>query len=133
MVKHLLITSILIFGVVLSSCASATAAESARVTPDELKAMLAKKERVILIDVRTPGEHSEVHIPGSVLMPLDTLEGVTNLPNGGAIILYCRSGKRSQQALDILSRKGFKDIRHLDGGINAWIKSGGEVISGSAR
>ena len=133
MVKHILITSILIFGVLLSSCASATAAESGRVTPDELKAMLAKKERVILIDVRTPGEHNEAHIPGSVLMPLDTLEGVTNLPNGGAIIFYCRSGKRSQQALDILARKGFKDIRHLEGGINAWIKSGGEVISGTAR
>jgi len=133
MVKHILITSILIFGVLLSSCASATAAESGRVTPDELKAMLAKKERVILIDVRTPGEHNEAHIPGSVLMPLDTLEGVTNLPNGGAIILYCRSGKRSQQALDILARKGFKDIRHLEGGINAWIKSGGEVISGAAK
>jgi len=133
MVKHLLITSILIFGVVLSSLASATAAEKNSVTPDELKAMLAKKERVILIDVRTPGEHNEARIPGSVLMPLDTLEGVTNLPNGGAIILYCRSGKRSQQALDILARKGFKDIRHLEGGINAWIKSGGEVISGTAR
>ena len=133
MVKRLLITSILIFGVVLSSFASATAAEGGRVTPDELKAMLAKKERVILIDVRTPAEHNEAHIPGSVLMPLDTLEGVTNLPNGGAIIFYCRSGKRSQQALDILARKGFKDIRHLEGGINAWIKSGGEAISGAAR
>lgn len=133
MVKRLLIASILIFGVVLTSLASATAAESGRVTPDELKAMLAKKERVILIDVRTPGEHNEAHIPGSVLMPLDTLEGVASLPNGGAIILYCRSGKRSQTALDILSRKGFKDIRHLEGGINAWIKSGGEAISGAAR
>ena len=133
MLKRLLITSIIILAVVLSSFAPTTAAESGRVTPDELKAMLAKKERVILIDVRTPAEHNEAHIPGSVLMPLDTLEGVTNLPNGGAIIFYCRSGKRSQTALDILSRKGFKDIRHLDGGINAWIKSGGEVISGTAR
>ncbi len=133
MVKHLLIISIIIFGAVLSSSSAATAAEKNRVTADELKAMLAKKERVILIDVRTPAEHNEAHIPGSVLMPLDTLESVANLPNGGPIVLYCRSGKRSQTALDILSRKGFKDIRDLEGGISAWIKSGGEVISGAAK
>ena len=133
MVKHLLFTSILVFGFVLSSFTVAAGAEHARVTPEELKAMLQKKERVILIDVRTPEEHNEAHIPGSVLMPLSTLEGVTNLPNGGNIVLYCRSGKRSQTALDILSRKGFKNLRDLEGGINAWTKSGGEVISGSAR
>lgn len=133
MTRYLFFTSMLVLGFVFSSFTYALGAEHGRITPEDLMAMLAKKERVTLIDVRTPQEHSEAHIPGSVLMPLSTLEGVTELPGNGAIILYCRSGKRSQTALDILSRKGFKDLRDLEGGINAWIKAGGEVISGPAK
>jgi rhodanese-related sulfurtransferase len=101
-----------------------------RVTVDELKSMLEKKEPVVLIDVRTPGEHREAHIPGSILMPLSTLGGVTKLPGGGRVILYCRSGSRSRRAYKILSAKGFKGLSDLKGGILAWVASGGEVVSG---
>lgn len=109
------------------------AADPARVTAGELKAMIERGERVILIDVRTPQEHAEGHIPGSVLMPLNTLEGIESLPEDGQIILYCRSGKRSQTARNILERKGFKGLRDLEGGINSWIKSGGESVSGPGK
>lgn len=104
-----------------------------RVTAGELKAMLEKKEKIVLIDVRTPQEHFEAHIPGSVLMPLDTLEGVTKLPEGGRHIIYCRSGKRSLKAVEILANKGFKGLSDLEGGINAWMAIGGPVVSGKAR
>ncbi|MBI1912577.1 MAG: rhodanese-like domain-containing protein [Deltaproteobacteria bacterium] len=91
--------------------------------------MLEKKETVILIDVRTPEEHNDAHIPGSILMPLDTLGSVKKLPEDGRIVLYCRSGKRSLKALEVLSNKGFKDLTDLEGGIQGWAASGGEVIS----
>lgn len=109
------------------------AAEANRVTAEELKAMLGRKEAVILIDVRTPEEHKEAHIPGSVLMPLDTLHNVTRLPEGGRIIIYCRSGKRSLKAMEVLSGKGFKGLTDLEGGIKAWIDAGGKVVSGRAE
>jgi len=104
-----------------------------RITAEELKAMLDSKEKVVLIDVRTPQEHYEAHIPGSILMPLDTLKGVDKLPTGAKHIIYCRSGKRSLTAIDILSAKGFKNLVDLKGGINAWTAIGGPVVSGTSR
>jgi len=115
----------------LSAAAVSSAAD--RITAEELKTMLEKNEKVVLIDVRTPQEHDEAHIPGSVLMPLDTLDTVTALPEGGKRIVYCRSGKRSMKAIEILSSKGFEGLTNLDGGINAWIKSGGQVNSNKGR
>lgn len=113
----------------LAAC-TASASGADRVTVDELKSMLERKEDIVLIDVRTPEEHREAHIPGSILMPLSTLEEVTKLPDGGRVILYCRSGIRSRTALKVLSDKGFKGLSDLDGGIIAWAASGGEVVSG---
>lgn len=101
-----------------------------RVTAQELKAMLDRGEKIVLIDVRTPEEHREAHIPGSVLMPLDTLENVKKLPDGARHIIYCRSGKRSLKAMEILSAKGFKNLADLEGGINAWMAVGGPVVTG---
>lgn len=104
-----------------------------KITAQELKAMLERKENVVLIDVRTPEEHREAHIPGSFLMPLDTLESVESLPEGSKHIIYCRSGKRSLRAIEILSAKGFKGLINLEGGIMAWTKAGGPVVSGKGR
>ena len=131
--------TILKYALIPVSCAfflfsAATASIGAqRVTAQELKAMLDAREKVVLIDVRTPQEHNEAHIPGSILMPLDTLDGVDKLPSGGRHIIYCRSGKRSLTAIDILSAKGFKNLVDLKGGINAWTAIGGPVVSGTSR
>lgn len=103
------------------------------ITAKELNAMLDAGEKVVLIDVRTPEEHREAHIPGSVLVPLDTLQGVTSLPEGGRRVVYCRSGKRSLKAIEILSARGFGDLTNLEGGINAWMSIGGPVVSGQGR
>lgn len=121
-----------------ASCAllllSATVAHAAeKITAQELKAMLERKENVVLIDVRTPQEHREAHIPGSFLMPLDTLESVESLPEGSRHIIYCRSGKRSLKAIEILSAKGFKNLVNLEGGIIAWTRAGGPVVSSQDR
>lgn len=108
----------------------AYASASERVTANELKAMLDSKEGVVLIDVRTPAEHSEAHIPGSVLMPLDTLDGAKKLPEGGRVVIYCRGGVRSLKAMEILKAKGYTGLVDLEGGITAWIAAGGTVVSG---
>lgn len=122
------------FSGLLFFLAGSNAASSAeRVTSGELKAMLERKDKIVLIDVRTPQEHNEAHIPGSVLMPLDTLESVTKLPEGGRQIIYCRSGKRSLKAIEILKAKGFRNLSDLEGGINAWMAIGGPVVKGKAK
>lgn len=106
------------------------ASGTGRVTVGELKSMLDAKEAVVLIDVRTPSEHADGHIPGSILMPLNTLEGVTKLPEGGRVVIYCHSGRRSQRALQILEAKGFTGLVDLEGGIVAWKAAGGSVVTG---
>ena len=73
-----------------------------------------------LIDVRTPEEFSEGHIPHSVNYPLDTLkEGIPAIPKDRKIIVYCKSGKRSSDAKLILRRQGFENVENY-GGINRW-------------
>jgi len=119
-----------VFSVLVLIGAGAHAFASERVTAGELKAMLDDKEAVVLIDVRTPSEHSEAHIPGSVLMPLNTLTGVEKLPEGGRVVIYCRGGVRSLKAMEILKAKGYTGLVDLEGGITAWIAAGGEVVSG---
>jgi len=114
--------------VLIATAASSFASE--RITAGELKAMLDAGEPVVLIDVRTPSEHITGHIPGSVLMPLDTLEGVDKLPEGGRAVVYCHSGRRSLRAMEIFKAKGFTGLVDLEGGIEAWKAAGGRVETG---
>ncbi len=73
-----------------------------------------------LIDVRTPEEFSEGHIPLSVNYPLDTLkQGIPAIPKDRKIIVYCKSGKRSSEARLILRRQGFENVENY-GGIDRW-------------
>ena len=84
-------------------------------------ALREKQEDVLLIDVRREYEHRAQHITGSVLIPLDQLP--QNLPQcekQHPIVVYCKSGRRSQQALKILREQGFVNVESLKGGIDAW-------------
>ena len=77
--------------------------------------------KVIVLDVRTPEEYNSGHIPGSNLAPLQVLEGMSeDLEKDKSYILVCRSGNRSQQAADILTSKGFKNVYNMTGGMNEW-------------
>lgn len=83
------------------------------------------------LDVRTVAEYSEGHIPGSLnINVLDEASFGTiadsTLTKEKPVALYCRSGKRSKKAADILSRKGYK-VFDLDKGFNAWVNAGKEV------
>lgn len=78
----------------------------------------------LLLDVRTPMEFSGGHIPGAVNIALQELpQRLAELPQGKPVIIYCRSGNRSRQAQQYLSRLGFTDIYDL-GGIIAWQAQG---------
>jgi phage shock protein E len=71
-----------------------------------------------LLDVRTDPEFVQGHLPGSVNLPLAELEQRhVELPQDLPIIVVCHAGVRSAHALEILEAKGFRDIRHLPGGL----------------
>jgi rhodanese-related sulfurtransferase len=91
------------------------------ITPAEALALIAEKGAV-LIDARTEEEYAIVRIPGSVLIPLDTLaDGNDKLPadKDAFIVVHCQSGKRSKQARDILMAAGYSNVYDA-GGINDW-------------
>ncbi|MDP2193723.1 MAG: rhodanese-like domain-containing protein [Alphaproteobacteria bacterium] len=90
-----------------------------------LKEHLAKGH-VCLIDVRTPAEYAAEHIDGALNIPLKDIEKHTLPVEKGEIVLYCRSGMRSQQALEKLSLldDGDTKIYHLQGGLLAWKQAG---------
>lgn len=76
-----------------------------------------------LIDVREPVEFEISRIPGSTLVPLAGIKDGTALeliPRGVPLILHCKAGSRSAQALASLQAAGYDDVVHLAGGIDAW-------------
>lgn len=93
------------------------------VSAEELLQQLQQDPKLCLVDVRTPEEHQEYNIGGK-LIPLAELPSRLNeLDKAQTIVLYCRSGKRSLTAVNLLKQVGFVNVRHLQGGVLS-IKAG---------
>jgi rhodanese-related sulfurtransferase len=91
------------------------------VLPVELKKLLEGPRDFVLLDVRQPWENEKAALPDSVLFPLNRL--VTKkpeFPQEQEIITYCHHGMRSKTALELLKRHGFKNVKHLVGGIDLY-------------
>jgi rhodanese-related sulfurtransferase len=88
------------------------------------------------VDVRTPAEFREVHIPGSTNVPLpDITERAAELQRaaaGGRLVLVCRTGGRARKAKEELLRCGIQDCEVLEGGVAAWEQAGRPVERGRA-
>lgn len=91
---------------------------------DRLAARSRGEDDFILIDVREPNEFEINRIPGSVLIPRGEFlsgEAFSKLPSDKQIVLHCKSGKRSADALAVVKRIGFTDAVHVGGGVVAWV------------
>ncbi len=100
----------------------------------ELKSLLSAGDGITLLDVRTPAEYDEVHIPGSKLLPLDRLDpgSAGSLHQGaGPCVLICRTGGRAAQAARKLEGK-IPQVAVLEGGVQAWTAAGYPVNRGRA-
>jgi adenylyltransferase/sulfurtransferase len=87
----------------------------------ELKQKIDRGDRFVLLDVRELYEYQIARIPGALLIPLGELPGRLNeLDPEADIVAQCRSGVRSQKAVDLLKANGFKHVRNMTGGILAW-------------
>jgi len=79
----------------------------------------------LMLDVRKSCEWEEMHIPGSVHIPLAQLQSRLNtLPAGRDIVVVCRSGNRSYIGLEILRKEGFEKSSSMTGGLTAWHAAG---------
>ncbi len=101
------------------------AAAGSTITAMELHDMLEAGKDIALIDVREPVEWDIVHLPGATLIPKDRIlsgEALAELPQDKPIVLHCKTGIRSAEALAALKKAGFSDATHLQGGVIAWAR-----------
>jgi molybdopterin/thiamine biosynthesis adenylyltransferase/rhodanese-related sulfurtransferase len=100
------------------------AASGSTISATDLKGMLDRDDNIFLIDVREPNEYEIVSIPGATLIPKDqflTGAALERLPQDKRIVLHCKSGARSAEALAIVQNAGFADAVHVGGGVLAWV------------
>jgi adenylyltransferase/sulfurtransferase len=105
---------------------AAEAVSGSTITAVELKAMQDGGDDIFLVDVREPNEYEIVSIPGAVLIPKgEFLNGsaLEKLPQDKRIVLHCKSGGRSAEALAIVKNAGFSDAVHVGGGVLSWVKT----------
>ncbi|WP_305092150.1 adenylyltransferase/sulfurtransferase MoeZ [Prescottella sp. R16] len=93
------------------------------ITPSELRELIESGADIAIVDVREPVEWDIVHLPGATLIPKDRIlsgDALAELPQDKRIVLHCKTGIRSAEALAAVRRAGFADAVHLQGGVIAW-------------
>jgi phage shock protein E len=127
------ISAVLIFAVtvVLAACSTGPAPDGVQSTrlPADIDVAAAANLRgrgdVVMLDVRTPEEYAQGHIPGVTLIPLDQVGNrLAEIPKDKTIVVTCRSGNRSAQAAQLLRQKGYENVHNMLGGFAAWENAG---------
>ena len=91
------------------------------IEPVALKKAMDNGQKIRVLDVRQPQEYAISRLPDSDLIPLANLEvNLHRLDRDEEIVVMCRSGVRSAQAVKFLREAGFKHVKNLAGGILAW-------------
>ena len=120
---------ILLAALLLAGCAAPVEEITyCQVSMDDAIAMMEEESGYIILDVRTPEEFADKHIPRAINIPNETIstEEIPELPDKDQLILvYCRSGNRSKQASEKLVALGYTNIVEF-GGINDWA---GETVT----
>jgi rhodanese-related sulfurtransferase len=108
------------------------------ITPRQLHDRLQQGEKLHLLDVRTPAEHAEIHVPDVHLMSLDKLDAtqlasVNGFAKDQPLYIFCRTGNRAKQAAEKLEKCGYDQCHVVDGGTMAWAEAGLPVNRGTGR
>jgi len=91
------------------------------ITAPELAERMQEGNHLRLLDVREPHELQISHIEGATLIPLGQLAArLSELDSADEMVVFCKSGTRSARALELLVSAGFRKVKNLKGGINAW-------------
>ena len=84
------------------------------------------EDSLVILDVRTPKEYNESHIENSINIDYKSKnfkEEVEKLDKNNRYIVYCHSGRRSSDAIKLMEKSGFIDLKNISGGIRAWKKN----------
>jgi len=101
-----------------------SAGEGWDIDASQLEARLKESVPPLLLDVREPHELQISWLPNAVNIPLGTLAAhLSELDSARDMVVFCKGGTRSARALELLVSAGFKKVKNLKGGINAWAKT----------
>jgi rhodanese-related sulfurtransferase len=106
------------------------AQETKKISVDGFEQKLNSTPDKIILDVRTPEEYAEGHLKNSVLIDYyrdDFKQQLAKLDKNKTVFVYCRSGKRSGAATELLTELGFKNVYDLTGGFTAWSEANKSV------
>lgn len=107
----------------------------ATITARQLFEMTQSGTAVELIDVRTPAEFQEVHVPFARNLPLDQLNGANwtegRTRSASPVYVICRSGSRGKQACEKIVAAGYPNVVNIEGGTQAWAEAGFPVVRGA--
>lgn len=93
------------------------------ISAPELAQQIQAQKPLVLLDVREPHETQISNLPNTTLIPLGQLASrMPELDSAKEMVIFCKSGTRSVRALEILISAGFRRVKNLKGGINAWAK-----------
>ena len=91
--------------------------------PEEFSRALERENRAVLVDVRTPEEFQEAHLPGAInisyLTP-DLWERLEKLDRDHTYLVYCRTERRSMRVCMLMQNGGFSKVFNMEGGLCAW-------------
>lgn len=102
------------------------------ISPKQLNDLVQSGTQVDLIDVRTPVEYREVHVPFARNVPLDQLKASDMAAgrDGNPLYVICKSGGRGKQACEKIASAGFGNVVNVEGGTQAWDQAGLPVVRG---
>lgn len=102
------------------------------IRPADLARKVEQGESLAIIDVRTPAEFREVHVPHAMNLPLDrvSVDAVRQLSESTPVYVICKSGQRSKSACEKLVDDPLLHVELVEGGTEAWIAAGLEVVRG---
>lgn len=104
-----------------------------RISPEEARKLLEQNPDALLIDVRQPEEYEKGHIPGAILLSLPELpDKLAELKTDRGIVTYCRLGRRSLAAAQLIADENDTEVFTIDGGIMAWngLVAKGNIVEG---
>lgn len=102
------------------------AADAATISADSVLARTQKKDTsMVILDVRTPTEYAQGHVPGAINIPYDKLNSRADellFAKNKDVVLYCHSGARAAIAAQTLKAQGFERLLHLQGDMVKWAR-----------
>jgi len=148
MKKTIVVTSVILASlVIMNGCANtpedmsgekSTTSQSnnMEISATDVYEKISENKSIKIVDVRTQEEYDEQHISSSTLVPLDSLQSeiskIESIKKSDEIIVYCRSGRRSAEAYNILTSLGYTNVKSMAGGINEWAGLGYDVCFGES-